>query len=111
MRRGEMSRTWWDQADMEAGPHYTGGLYEEKARGILASRGQKVVIHSDGKIEVVGSLGDLAALENEIHHGDWNDYVIIAKGNHLQQFINGHADGPIPFKLSKDDYFKRLIGS
>jgi len=27
----------------------------------------------------------------------------------LQQFINGHADGPIPFKLSKDDYFKRLI--
>ena len=29
------------QADMEAGPNYTGGLYEEKARGILASRGQK----------------------------------------------------------------------
>jgi phospholipid/cholesterol/gamma-HCH transport system ATP-binding protein len=28
---------------------------------------------------------------------------------YLQQFINGHADGPIPFKLSKDDYFKRLM--
>ena len=27
----------------------------------------------------------------------------------LQQFINGHADGPIPFKLSKDDYLKRLM--
>jgi phospholipid/cholesterol/gamma-HCH transport system ATP-binding protein len=27
----------------------------------------------------------------------------------LQQFINGYADGPIPFKLSKDDYFKRLM--
>ena len=21
--------------------------------------------------------------------GDWNDYIIIAKGNHLQQFVNG----------------------
>ncbi len=29
------------QADMEAGPNYTGGLYEEKARGILAKRGRK----------------------------------------------------------------------
>jgi phospholipid/cholesterol/gamma-HCH transport system ATP-binding protein len=29
----------------------------------------------------------------------------------LQQFINGYADGPIPFKLSKDDYFNRLMQS
>jgi len=27
----------------------------------------------------------------------------------LQQFINGWADGPIPLKLSKDDYLKRLL--
>lgn len=77
------------QADMEAGPQYTGQLYEEKGRGILAWRGQKVVIHEDGKIEVVGSFGKLADLENEIHKDGWNDYVIIAKGNHIQQFING----------------------
>ena len=79
------------QADMEAGPNYTGGLYEEKRRGILASRGQKVLIHADGTKEVTGSLGSAADLENDIHKGGWNDYVIIAKGNHLQQFIHGHA--------------------
>jgi len=28
----------------------------------------------------------------------------------LQQFIRGEADGPIPLKLSKDDYIKRLVG-
>jgi phospholipid/cholesterol/gamma-HCH transport system ATP-binding protein len=28
----------------------------------------------------------------------------------LQQFIKGEADGPIPLKLSKDGYIKRLIG-
>jgi phospholipid/cholesterol/gamma-HCH transport system ATP-binding protein len=27
----------------------------------------------------------------------------------LQQFIRGDADGPIPLKLSKDDYLKRLM--
>lgn len=29
---------------------------------------------------------------------------------YLQQFIKGEPDGPIPLKLSKDDYIKRLIG-
>jgi hypothetical protein len=77
------------QADMEAGPDYTGGLYEEKARGILASRGDKILIHADGKKEVTGSLGNRAALENEIRKGGWNAYVITAKGNHIELSING----------------------
>jgi hypothetical protein len=77
------------QADMEAGPTYTGQLYEEKGRGFLAMRGQKVLVHPDGKKEVTGSFGSLEDLGKEIHKGDWNDYVIIAQGNHLQQFING----------------------
>ena len=25
-----------------------------------------------------------------IHPADWNDYKIVAKGNHLQHFINGN---------------------
>jgi phospholipid/cholesterol/gamma-HCH transport system ATP-binding protein len=28
----------------------------------------------------------------------------------VQQFINGHPDGPIPLKLAKEDYIERLIG-
>jgi phospholipid/cholesterol/gamma-HCH transport system ATP-binding protein len=28
----------------------------------------------------------------------------------VQQFINGHPDGPIPLKLSQDDYVTRLLG-
>lgn len=39
--------------------------------------------------EVVGSLGDRAALEKEIRKGEWNDYDIIAKGNHIELSING----------------------
>jgi uncharacterized protein (TIGR03067 family) len=83
------------QADMEAGKMFSGILYEERGRGILAQRGQKVVIKADPndankpKIEVVGTLGDPAEIQKHIKANDWNDYVIIARGNHLQHFING----------------------
>jgi hypothetical protein len=77
------------QADMEAGPNFTGILYEEGGRGIMAGRGEKVVWDKDGKKQVAGSVGDSAAIGAAIKKGDWNDYVIIARGNHLQQFING----------------------
>ncbi len=77
------------QADMEAGPNYTGILYEERLRGIMALRGEKVVWTKDDKKQVVGSVGTAADIEASLKKGDWNDYVIIAKGNHLQQFVNG----------------------
>lgn len=83
------------QADMEVGPTYTGILYEEGGRGILCQRFQKVVINADPanpgkpKIEVGGSLGEPDGGWFSIDTHKWNDYVIIAKGNHLQQFING----------------------
>lgn len=80
------------QADFEAGKTYSGILYEERGRGILAQRGQKTVIKDeDGKtkVEVTGSLGDTKEIQSKIKNEDWNDYVVIAKGNHLQHFING----------------------
>ena len=77
------------QADMEAGPNYTGILYEERFRGIMALRGEKVVWDQADKKRVTGSVGDAGEIEKSIKKGDWNDYVIIAQGNHLQQFVNG----------------------
>ena len=78
------------QADMEAGPNYTGILYEERmSRQIMAQRGEKVVWDKDCKKQVVGSVGSAAEIEASLKKGDWNDYVIIAKGNHLQQWVNG----------------------
>ena len=82
------------QADFEAGKTYSGILYEERGRGILAERGQKTVVKADAadlnkaKIEVVGTLGKSEDIQAKIKHEDWNDYVVIARGNHLQHFIN-----------------------
>jgi uncharacterized protein (TIGR03067 family) len=81
------------QADLEAGPTYSGILYEERGRGILARRGEKTVIKPGAagkpRIEVNGSLGDSGDIQKNIKAGDWNDYVVIARGNRLQHFING----------------------
>ncbi len=82
------------QADFEVGKKYSGILYEEKGRGILAMRGQKVVI-TDGdssnkpKIEIAGEVGKSDEIQAAIKPADWNEFVIIAKGGHLQHFING----------------------
>jgi hypothetical protein len=39
---------------------------------------------------VDGSLGDADSLTSLIHDaGEWNEYRILAVGNHLQHFING----------------------
>lgn len=77
------------QADFEAGDTYSGILYEERGRGILAQRGQKTTIGADHKPQVAGSLGDSAEIQKAIKKEDWNDYTIVAHGNHLQHFING----------------------
>jgi hypothetical protein len=79
------------QADFEVGPTFSGILYEERmTRGIMAQRGEKVVWGADGKKQVVGKTEKTSAeIQVAIQKNGWNDYVIIAKGNHLQHFING----------------------
>ena len=82
------------QADFECGNTFSGILYEEKARGILAQRGQKVIIHEGGEankpnIEITGEVGKSDEIQAAIKLADWNEYVVIAKGGHLQHFING----------------------
>jgi len=75
------------QADMEAGINYSGILYEEKGRGILANRGEKVVIDETGGKTIV-HFTKSASIQTHIKSKDWNSYKIIANGTHLQHFIN-----------------------
>jgi len=82
------------QADFEAGKTYSGILYEERGRGILAKRGEKTVIKASADpkkptVEVTGNVGVSDEIQASIKHEDWNEYKIVAKGNHVQHFING----------------------
>ncbi len=82
------------QADFEYGEAYSGILYEEKGRGILAKRGEQVVI-SQGeapgkpKLEVTGKTGDSKEIQAAIKKDDWNEFKIVAEGANVKQYING----------------------
>lgn len=74
------------QCDVVAdNPNYNGMLYEEKERRILAHTGEKVVIDEEGQSWVVGQLE-----EKTFAPGEWHDYRVLAEGNHLRHFIDGH---------------------
>ena len=79
------------QADFEAGKMYSGILYEERGRGILAQRGQMTWIQPDGKIRVVANMGSSEEIQKGIKQNDWNEYIVIARGNHLTHIINGRV--------------------
>lgn len=83
------------QADFEGGDTYSGILYGEKFRGILANRGKKteLVRSEDGKFSVktVGEIGDSAELQKKIDKEGWNDYHITARGYEFVHRINGQV--------------------
>ncbi len=76
------------QADIDDANKFAGILYEEKARGILALRGETVTIGADGEMSKV-RFGNAEKLGLGIHPGKWNDFRVVAEGNHLKHFING----------------------
>ncbi|HYE33070.1 MAG TPA: family 16 glycoside hydrolase [Methylomirabilota bacterium] len=83
------------QGDFEAGTTYSGILYEERGRGILAQRGQKTIVNEDGKPEVVEKVGDSAEIQAAIKKEDWNEYHITARGNRVIHRINGRVTADV----------------
>lgn len=88
------------QFDIDGANTYTGQNYEERARSIIAFRGQKVTLppvtepiealvkNNIWSVAVVtNSLGSRDSLKALIHEG-WNSFHIVAKGNRLQHYIN-----------------------
>jgi hypothetical protein len=79
------------QVDIDGRNRYTGQNYEERGRTFNAMRGQITHIPPGRKAEVIGSLGDIAALEAFIKKDDWNEVHLIVRGNTLIHIFNGHV--------------------
>ena len=58
--------------------------YEERARGVIALNGQSVVIDPDG---VRWLTAKREAVAKDV--AEWNEYSVVAIGNHLIHRING----------------------
>jgi hypothetical protein len=80
------------QAEVRNGinlPNVAGFIYDEGGkRGRMCLVGEKVA-WEDGQKSVLGSLCSPDNYKAAFKLDDWNEFVIIARGNHLRHFING----------------------
>lgn len=79
------------QMELDNGPGKSGFLYEERGRKFLALIGEKVEIDNQQKPRVLSLFAEKKGLVASRYYKpqDWNEYRIVAQGNHLQHFING----------------------
>ncbi|QDU40327.1 Cytochrome c [Maioricimonas rarisocia] len=94
------------QADIHANAPYTGMLYDERGRGIVAQRGQKVTVTAKGekkasKLDVPVESLDLT---------EWHEMTVIARGNHLIHKIDGVTTVEIIDEQESEREMEGLIG-
>jgi hypothetical protein len=87
------------QADFDSTGRYAGMLYEEKGRGILMAPGEKIKVGETAvdpntqrkktNVEKLAGATPPAEVKEAYKLGEWNEFRIIAVGNHVQQFLNG----------------------
>jgi len=77
------------QADIHGGDDWTGNNYEERGRTFLALRGQKTVLHANARPTLIEQFGSPEELQAWVRKEDWNSLHILARGNHIQHYING----------------------
>jgi type 1 glutamine amidotransferase len=96
------------QADIDMAGQFAGALYDERGRGMLAERGQKTTIGADGKRETV-AIGDAKTLMDIVKKGDWNEYGIVAGGNHITLKINGKVTAEVIDNDKKDSELSGVL--
>lgn len=71
-------------------PNVSGFIYDEGGkRGRICLVGEKGSWETDGKKTESSSLVDQDGWKKLFRLDDWNDAIIIAKGNHIQHYMNG----------------------
>jgi hypothetical protein len=76
------------QADLDLGATWLGRIYDEDGRALLVERGARVLIEPGGgrRAETFAPARQYAVLFRE---NQWNDYRIVAVGDHVAVFVNG----------------------
>ncbi len=88
------------QCDIHPATEHTGMTYEEKGRGIFGLNGTNVLLDPEGAL---WKLSEHEPVKVDV--SQWNDYTIIARGNHLVHMINGK----ITSELTDYDATKRAL--
>jgi hypothetical protein len=83
------------QADLDAQREFVGTIYDEAGvagdRGTMSNRGEKTTWDSGNRRHVEPLGQGSADLQAFVKVGDWNDAILVARGNHITYAINGHV--------------------
>ncbi len=77
------------QADIDAENRFTGILYQERLRGIIAKRGQQLEINQYHHVKELGKTCTEEEFREKVNIKDWNEFKITARGSHIILSING----------------------
>ena len=78
------------QFDFDAGNRYSGQYYEQSSsRGIAASPGT-IVLAENGQRRLLATIADKPTLDSWFKKDDYNQFLLVAKGNTSSMFMNGH---------------------
>ena len=106
--QSEMAK--WDlngpQADFDANNQFSAMFYEQGGRGIIMTPGHVLEAEAGKPVQDIATLADKATLDSWFHKDDFNQFMIIAKGNTTSIYMNGHLitlfidNDPIYFRAS-----------
>ena len=72
------------QCDVHPAIQHTGMTYEEKGRGMFGLNGKNVLLDPDGARWLISEQEPV-----KVDTAEWNEYTVIARGNHLIHKVNG----------------------
>ena len=98
------------QADFETGDTYSGILYEEKGRGIMAKRGTAVTVDKDGKKNVTGKIDVPAGVDKSQANDGWQDYKLLFYKNRAIHIINSYATVDVKLESFHEKAHGRTLG-
>ena len=98
------------QADFETGNTYSGILYEERGRGIMAKRGTAVTVDTDGKKVVTGKIEVPAGVDKSKANDGWQDYKLVFYKNRAIHIINGYATVDVKLESFHNKSHGRTLG-
>jgi len=78
------------QFDFDAENRYSGQYYEQLSARFIAAAPGTVVVAEPGVRRVLSTLADKATLDSWFKKDDYNQFLLIAKGNVSSMFMNGH---------------------
>ena len=90
------------QCDIHPAIEHTGMTYEEKGRGIFGLNGRNVMVDPDGARWLLSAHEPV-----KVDVSLWNEYSVIARGNHLIHKINGRVTSEL---IDHDEKGRALEG-